>query len=242
MKPAVRVFVVIAILLVTFGLPVLLHQVLSPPSNEGKVSPTVTITEVSSVDDLRFLSIPPILVTTNSTFMYKMVVASLSGDKVEIEALSKPDWMRWDPSSQQLTGPVPGSGGVFSVTMRAKTQNGAQADQTFTVTVEEAEVKGISTVGLWKDPFHPNLAELQEKEVENLPAVTDEAAVLGETTTSFESTAGLSFAQAITRYGVWGLIGLLIVTVSVIFIRIAKNNISSRQLARNGVVIERGSS
>lgn len=240
MKPAVRFFVVVAILLVTFGLPVLLQQVITPNTAKSITTPTPIVSEVIAKDDIRFLSVPPVLVSANSTFMYKMVVASISGDQLSIEVLSKPEWVQWDTATQQLSGKVPTNSGVFSVAMRAKTADGASAEQSFTVTIDEPEVKGASTVGLWKDPFHPNLADVLKASETNLPALLDEPAVLGETTAVQAAAVGLAGTQKLTEYGLWGLVVILVIITTLTYLKIAKSNVTKKQRA-SGVVVERGS-
>lgn len=241
MKPAVRFLIVIAILLVTFGLPVALQSVIDPSPVTPTSTPTPNITSVEVNDDLRFLSVPPVLAPVNSTFMYKMVVASISGDKVTIEVLSKPDWLSWDAIAQQLFGTVPNVGGVFTVSMRATTPNGASADQTFTVTMDQSEVKGISTVGIWKDPFHPNQADIAAASETYLSEITDSSAVLGETVVS-NATEEVenSWTQMLAEYRAVGLIGFLGVIASVVVFWSVRSSANSKKMAQRGVVIERG--
>jgi Kef-type K+ transport system membrane component KefB len=197
---------------------------------------------VQPADDLRFISIPPVLVPAKSTFLYKMVVASITGDKVAIDVLNKPDWMQWDQETQQLSGTVPETGGVFSVTMVASTVSGAKAEQSFTVTIDQPEVKGAATVGMWKDPFHPNLNEINTATESYLPLVDgEESAVLGEATQNTQPEAGESeLIQKVSQYEGVVVVGLLIV-VTGMFVVFAKRNSRAKRLANQGIVIERGS-
>lgn len=240
MRSGLKFFVVLLILMVTFGLPMLLQQVLNPTRNTATISPTPT--EVAVVDDIRYISVPPILVSADSTFIYKVLATSLSGSEVTLSVLAKPDWMSWIPETQQLTGTVPSVGGVFTVTVRAATIAGDVQDQTFTVTIDtpEADVKGAKTVAIWQDPFHPNAAFIPTKEAQVLPATTytDSAAeVLGESTVA---TAKPLLTDNQQSYLLFAVGVVLIITVGSIFIKILKNAMSNRSKLPKGIVIERG--
>lgn len=236
-----KVVVVILIILVTFGLPILLQQVINPSrSNTSQTTPTPT--ESTLVDDIRFLSVPPVLVSANSTFMYKIMATSLAGNEVTLSIISKPDWLSWIPETQQLTGTVPSVGGVFTVTMRAATISGDVQDQTFTVTIDtgEEDVKGAKSVGLWVDPFHPNIAATPEETRTVLPAVTSDArdsAILGEKT---DSTATPILTESSQNILLMVLGGILVLVVISIILRIIKTSLATKSKLPPGIVIERG--
>lgn len=239
MRSGLKFFVVLLILMVTFGLPMLLQQVLNPTKNTATVTPTPT--EVAVVDDIRYISVPPILVSADSTFVYKVLATSLSGSEVTLSVLAKPDWVSWIPETQQLTGTVPSVGGVFTITVRAATIAGDVQDQTFTVTIDtpEADVKGAKTVAIWQDPFHPNSVVIPTRNAQVLPdATTSELEeVLGESTVATAQPI-LSDRQQTYLLLVVGIV--LIFTVGSILVKIMKNAMGNRSKLPKGIVIERG--
>lgn|GEM_PF-6726116 len=230
--------------MVTFGLPVLLEQVISPAApTTGNVSPSVIATVM--VEDIRFLSIPPVLVNADSVFVYKLVATSISGEAIAVSVQSKPDWLEWNNELQQLQGTVPAVSGVFSVTMQATTLGGASAEQAFTVTIDQPqEVKGATTIALWRDPFHPNPAEVQNVEQlipsvateSELPPVTE---VLGEKVAKATSGAALQ-AKSPTFYGIVAITVLLVVLIVMLIAKIIKVANLSKPKGPAGVIIERG--
>lgn len=234
-----KVVIVLLIILVTFGLPVLLQQVINP--RQASVTPTPVVTVAP--DDIRFLSVPPIIVPASSTFIYKIVATSLSGEVVTSVPISKPDWMSWDATTNQLSGTVPAVGGVFSVSMRASVPGGDIEDQNFTVTIETQEdVKGAKTVALWKDPFHPSIGASDENQT--LVPPVDESSVVtlpSETSVLGEKTTATTFLTKQTeQYILGGLAIVLIVVLGSIVVKIVKASLENRSKLPKGVVIERG--
>lgn len=241
MRSALKILVVFLILMVTFGLPIILQQVINPQGkNTVQTTPTPPVEEI---DDIRFISVPPILVSAKSTFVYKILVASLSGNEVTLSILAKPDWVQWDPNTSQFTGTVPDIGGVFTITLRAATIAGDVQDQTFTVTIDKLEdVKGAKTIGMWKDPFHPNVQDIQAREQPILPDVTTEDTsipeeILGEKTTT---TAKDFLNDTQQNYVLVILIVVLLAVISSIVVRMWKVFAASRSKLPAGVIIERG--
>ncbi|MCC7304505.1 hypothetical protein IT418_03805 [bacterium] len=242
MKSAMKIVIVVLILMVTFGLPVLLQQIITP--HQTKTTPTPTITVV--VDDIRFLSIPPVIVPAGTTFMYKIMTTSLSGEEVTVIDLAKPEWMSWDATTNQLSGTVPDIGGVFTVTMRASVPGGDIEDQTFTVTIDKQEaVKGAKTVALWKDPFHPNPGDIQKEQM-LLPETeaTDKAMVTLQSDTSVlgEKTVARDFlTPERQKYLLIGVVVLLGIVIISIVGKIIHSILADKSKLPKGIVIERGS-
>jgi len=244
MRSITKIIIVIAILLVTFGLPVLLEQAINPTAPaSSNVGPSVIATV--AVDDIRFLSLPPVLVTADSLFVYKLVATSLSGEAVTISVQSKPEWMEWNSELQQLQGTVPSVGGVFSVTIRATTLGGASADQVFTATIDQPqEVKGATTIALWRDPFHPNPAEVQNVE-QLIPSVASSGEpppaidVLGEKSVK-EPFDDVLIVNSPIYYGVIAVTIVLIVLIILLVVKIIKVAKQSKPKGPSGVIIERG--
>lgn len=244
MKSAWKVIIVLLILLVTFGLPVLLQHVIEPePVSRSQMTPTVTDIE----QDIRFLSVPPILVPPEATFLYKVLAESLSNNAISIEILSKPEWMTWDAESRQLSGTVPKIGGIFSVSLRATSTSGDVAEQNFTVTIDaQGEVKGTKSIGLWKDPFHPNFVDQEqqvllpgnfENETPTPQGLVQPPAVLGEKT---DAQATNFVSKQVEQYILIGLVAVLIVVIGSIVRRLITLSRSNRSKLPPGVVIERG--
>ena len=240
MSGALKIFVVLCIIMVTFGLPILLQQVISP-GGRSTTTLTPTPTETETSQDVRYISVPPELVAPGSVFIYKVLATSNEGNDVSISIQSKPEWLVWDTTTQQLKGTVPTVGGVFTVTIRTTSTSGDSLDQTFTVTIDsQSQVKGAKTVALWTDPFHPNIQQGRVGEV--IPEVTDTVSAQ-LVYPSVEVLGATDIAKPVVSTEVILLLVLgasVVAGLMLLITRMVKLGKTSKMTLSTGVVIERG--
>lgn len=188
MRTALKWFIVFCILCVTFALPVILQDVLSP-SSRTKTTPTsnaeVTTLPSSSV---RFVSIAPTLAKAGESFLYRVIVQATPEQNVTVTVPKKPEWLSLDPTTLVLSGTIPKTVGSFTVTLQATAQSGVSVEQTFTVVAESSNqsVQGAKT-SAGGDPFHPSITPKggtimlpAQPEATQEALLPTEAAVLGE--------------------------------------------------------------
>lgn len=213
--------------MVTFGLPVLLQEYISPVQKK----PTGNAESVSH--QVAFTSVPPEIAIANSQYLYSIGVRDSSGGEVVVSIKDKPSWLVWQQESNSLVGIVPKD--IQSFTISIDATGSTVANQSFTVTVEQPQVKGITSTQQWEDPFHPPkfviTPSVEPTSLFVSPIVT---AVLGE------STVGDIPATPQERNMYLAMIAVLLFFAGIFASRLISLLFTKNKTYFEGVVVQRG--
>lgn len=252
MNAALKWFLVIGIIAVTFILPVVLQTV---TENRNRANLTQNASEIETSptpSPIVIKSIPPASVIAGSDFTYRIAVDTNPEQDFVAVVTDKPEWLNWDSEQNILTGKVPNTAGTFVSSITVTTLSGYSAVQKITViiTKQDAEVQGATTTMSSFDPFHPEVSTANEIEpteiipTEIMPTAVwqlqnDSFADVG-TTPVISQVLGESSERSEIRvdYLLYGASALLLLSIGYLLARVFSNDKRVVRKTSSGVVIQ----
>ncbi len=252
MNAAMKWFLVIGIIAVTFVLPVILQ---SMTENKSKNLQQVEqeSANVPTPSPVVVKSIPPTSVIAGSDFTYRISVETNPIQEIVAVVTEKPDWLEWDETQKILTGKVPEKPGTFTATVVVTTLAGDSVTQKMTViiTANEAAVQGASTTMTSFDPFHPEVTTTVEPTPEEIIPTTvvptavwqlsgDSFTGIGTTPETAQVLGESTSTNVAIRvdYLLYGAAGLLLVSIGYLLARLFSKDKNIARKTSSGVVVQ----